>query len=87
MTEKKSKLKFKVVGSYTIQTFYTKEFEIQDQGIDDQLKLMEMVEEIALEDESEDGLLGWEEDWFKVIGDTFYIEKVIPLGILSKELE
>lgn len=71
------KLKFQVTGSYTIQTFYIKEFEIDDEGIANESALIEMVEEIAHTDEWENGLEGWEEEWFKVIGDNFYIEKVI----------
>jgi hypothetical protein len=72
-----NKLKFKVIGSYTIETFYIKEFELDAKEIADKALLIEEVEQMALEDERENGLEGWDEEWFKVIGDTFYIEKVI----------
>lgn len=58
MGNKQQKLKFKVTGSYTIQTFYSKEFEIEDEGDLDQKSLIKKVEQIALYDECEDGLLG-----------------------------
>lgn len=73
MTSKKSKA-FKVTGSYTIQTFYTKEFAIQDSGLDSK-KLFEKVRLKAIRDESK-GLEGWENEWFKVIGDEFQIEHI-----------
>jgi len=70
--------KFKVIGSYTIQTFYSQIFEISTWEILKNSDLKSYIADLAQTDESE-GLENWEVEYEKLIGETFYIEKIIPL--------
>ncbi len=70
--------KFKVIGSYTIQTFYSQTFEISTWEILVNSNLYDYVANLAHEDESE-GLENWDVDYEEIVGDAFYIEKIIPL--------
>jgi hypothetical protein len=70
--------KFKVIGSYTIQTFYSKIFEISDWEILKNLDLNDYITDLALEDQSE-SLKSWDVEDKEVIGNTFYIDDIIPL--------
>jgi hypothetical protein len=70
--------KFKVIGSYTIQTFYSQTFEISTWEILKTPNPNDYIADLAHADEAE-GLENWDVDYEKVIGDSFYIEKVIPI--------
>jgi hypothetical protein len=70
--------KFKVIGSYTIQTFYSKIFEISDWEILKNLDLNDYITDLALEDQSE-SLKSWDVEDKEVIGNAFYIDDIIPL--------
>lgn len=71
--------KFKVIGSYTIQTFYSQTFEISAWEMLKNANLNDYIEELAYADESW-GLENWEVDYEKVVGDTFNIEEIIPIA-------
>lgn len=71
--------KFKVIGSYTIQTFYSQIFEISTWEILKNSDLKSYIADLAHTDESE-GLENWEVEYEKVIGDSFFIEKIIPIS-------
>ena len=70
--------KFKVIGSYTIQTFYSQTFEISTWEILKNSNLNDYIADLAHEDESE-GLENWDVDYERIVGDSFHIEKIIPL--------
>ena len=71
--------KFKVIGSYTIQTFYSQIFEISTWEILKNSDHKSYIADLAHTDESE-GLENWEVEYEKVIGDSFFIEKIIPIS-------
>ena len=71
--------KFKVIGSYTVQTFYSQTFEISAWEMLKNANLNDYIEELAYADESW-GLENWEVDYEKVVGDTFNIEEIIPIA-------
>jgi hypothetical protein len=71
--------KFKVIGSYTIQTLYSRTFEISAWDVLKNSNLHDYIADLAHADEAE-GLENWEVDHEKVIGDSFYIEEIIPIA-------
>lgn len=70
--------KFKVIGSYIIQTFYSQTFEISAWELLKITNLDNHIAELAYEDESQ-GLENWEVDYEKVVGGVFNIEEIIPI--------
>lgn len=70
--------KFKVIGSYTVQTFYSQTFEISTWEILKSVNLNDYIAELAHADESE-GLENWEVDYERVIGNSLSIEEIIPI--------
>ena len=70
--------KFKVIGSYTVQTFYSQTFEISAWEILKSVNLNDYIAELAHADESE-GLENWEVDYERVIGNSLSIEEIIPI--------
>jgi len=79
MTKKKLKLKFKVVGSYTIQTFYSQIFELNNVENYDDNSINNLLMDLAIEDENE-GLENWNVDCEKVLGSGFDINFIIPIN-------
>lgn len=71
--------KFKVIGSYTIQTFYSQIFEISTWEILKNLDLNGHIADLAHADESE-GLENWDVEYERLIGDAFQIDHIIPLN-------
>lgn len=71
--------KFKVIGSHTIQAFYSKVFEISEVEILKNVDLTDYITELALEDQSEN-LESWCVDYEENIGGAFYIEEIIPIN-------
>jgi hypothetical protein len=71
--------KFKVIGSYTIQTFYSQTFEISTWEILKTANLHDYIADLAHADEAE-GLENWEVDYERVVGDSFRIEEIIPIA-------
>ncbi len=71
--------KFKVIGSYTIQTFYSQIFEISTWEILKTSNLNDYIADLAHVDEAE-GLENWDVDYERVVGNSFHIEKIIPIA-------
>jgi len=71
--------KFKVIGSYTIQTFYSQTFEISAWEMLKYANLNDYIEDLAYADESL-GLENWEVEYEKVVGGVFYIDEIIPIA-------
>ena len=71
--------KFKVIGSYTVQTFYSQIFEISAWEMLKNVKINDYIADLAYADESL-GLEGWEVDYEKVVGGVFNIEEIIPVA-------
>ena len=70
--------KFKVIGSYTFKTFYSKTFEISAWEILKNVDLDDYITDLAHVDAYK-GLENWDVDCERIVGDSFYIEEIIPL--------
>lgn len=71
--------KFKVIGSYTIQTFYSQTFEISAWEMLKNSDLNGYIADLAYADESE-GLDNWDVEYEKVVGGVFDIKEIIPIA-------
>lgn len=68
-------LKYKVIGSYSMHTFYTQVFEVDSSLFTTDAQLITHIENLAREDESK-GLENWEVEREEIVGDGFYIDKI-----------
>lgn len=68
-------LKYKVIGSYSIHTFYSHVFEVDPSPFPTQTQLLAHIENLAREEERE-GLKNWEIEREELVGDGFYIDEI-----------